>query len=74
VPHGDAPPLDDERDAPIATGELEEPRHGGGILLHVEVLDLEPSRAVLDPSGVRVGSGMLPEDLHGVGHGFPLSR
>jgi hypothetical protein len=72
VTHGDPSPLDDERDAPLAAGELEEPRHRGRVLLHVEVLDLEAPLAVLDPSGVRVLSGVLPVDLHGFGHGVLL--
>jgi hypothetical protein len=72
VSDGDPSPLHDERDAPVPAGELEELRHRGRILLDVEVLDLEAPRAVLDPSGVRVLSGVFPVDLHGFGHGHLL--
>jgi hypothetical protein len=68
VTDGHAPAIHDERDAPVAAGELEEARHRGRVLPHVVVLDRDPLGAVFLTGGGRVRSGVLAVDEHGLGH------
>ena len=45
--------------------------HRGGVLLHVEEPDLEPLGAEVHTGGVGIGSGVLPVNLHELGHRSP---
>src|SRR5512146_708821 len=65
----------DERDAPVAPGELEEPLHRLRIALDVEVLDPHPSLAEVLTGGAGVGSGILAVNPNGSRrHGHMMPR